>query len=255
VAILQEAKIILITTQQGKKRHVKMCSRLLSRLIVNCFENRAAIPPPNICHVVEMPVGHFVEANVHAPCGLFIQHEDGLSGHIAAAEQPCEFFTTERFHAELLWFDHGSISYNFINKVYNQSISCLELSFECCSEISYHRNDWPSDISVKINDVDILTFLSPGDFGGRRGKFTPEKWFINNTQYGLLYTIKIDKSGTYLNNTFISSKNISDLSICDKPHVKVSFSVSDSSIHCGGINLFGKNFGDYEQAIVLKLYS
>jgi predicted transcriptional regulator len=107
---------------------------------------------------------------------------------------------------------------------------------------------------VKINDIDVHTILSPGDFGGRQGKFTPEHWFINNTQYGLLYTIKIDESGTYLNNILASQKNISDFPISDLPYIKLSIGVDENSVHCGGINLFGKRFGDYNQSILLTLY-
>ena len=37
-------------------------------------------------------------------------------------------------------------------------------------------------------------------------------------------------------------------------HVKVSFEIKEDAVHRGGLNLFGKNFGDYNQALVLTLY-
>ncbi|MBR2441781.1 MAG: hypothetical protein IKB20_01745 [Clostridia bacterium] len=134
-----------------------------------------------------------------------------------AVDNHHEFFTTERFGAECLWFDHGFVSYNFINRLYKKSLSKLELSFECCSEITYHREDWPSDISVLLNGIDLLTFLSPGDFGGRRGRYTPKDWYINSTQYGLLYKITIDKNGTFLNNTQVSNTTIDDFKLDTAP--------------------------------------
>lgn len=252
ISVLEDAQVILVSTQQGKKRHVKMCSRQLSRLIFLFQENRNDINSE--IHTIEMPVGHFTEANVQAPCGLYIIDETNEQNEMIASDRPFEFFDTKRFNAELLWFDHGFVSYNFVNQLYGKSISKLELSFECCSEITYHRENWPSDISVKINDCDILTFLSPGDFGGRRGKYSPKDWFINSTQYGLLYRITIDEHGTYLNNIKISQLTIDNLYIPQKPYIKLSIGVKENAVHRGGINIFGKKFGDFEQAIILNLH-
>jgi len=36
--------------------------------------------------------------------------------------------------------------------------------------------DWPSDISLWVNDVKIGTWTSPGDYGDRRGVHTPRWW-------------------------------------------------------------------------------
>jgi predicted transcriptional regulator len=43
VAVLEDAQIIFVSTQQGKKRHVKMCSRQLSRLVFLFQENRDTV--------------------------------------------------------------------------------------------------------------------------------------------------------------------------------------------------------------------
>lgn len=252
ISVLADAKIILVSTQQGKKRHVKMCTRQLSKLSflfqANQHDNE------DETYMIEMPVGHFVEADVKAPCGLNIINQITGRTEMLAVDNPHEFFTTERFGAESLWFDHGFVSYNFINRLYKKSISKLELSFECCSEITYHREDWPSDISILLNSVDLLTFLSPGDFGGRRGRYTPKDWDINSTQYGLLYKITIDKNGTYLNNTQVSNTTIDSFNLDTAPHIKVKIGVKEDAIHRGGINLFGKHFGDYDQSIILTVY-
>ena len=252
IAILEEAGIIFVATQQGKKRHVKMCMNHLIKLSF-MFLNPPVTNTPEP-HVVEMPVGHFTEVNVQPPCGLYLIDEHNDVSMMTAVDHPNKLFTTDRFKAELIWFDHGFVSYNFTNNVYNKQISKLELSFECCSEIVYYRPDWPSDITVKINDNEALTFTSPGDFGGRRGKYSPKEWSIQSTQYGLLYKITIDASGTYLNNVLVSKKTINDFNIPDTPFVKISFGVNKDATHRGGINIFGKKFGDHSQAIVLALY-
>ena len=49
-------------------------------------------------------------------------------------------------------------------------IGRLDLSAEICSEVAGFDNRWASDITVWINDVEIGTWTSPGDFGGERGR-------------------------------------------------------------------------------------
>jgi predicted transcriptional regulator len=54
-----------------------------------------------------------------------------------------------------------------------RGIKSLEPSMEMSSEIPGTNTNWPSDISVWINEKEIGVWTSPGDFGDRRGKFTP----------------------------------------------------------------------------------
>lgn len=119
----------------------------------------------------------------------------------------------------------------------------------------YFNPRWPSDITLYINDLEILTFTSPGDFGGRKGKYTPEFWPITSTQYGQLKTLTINKNGVYFDDIFRSSEiKFSDLDLYDgKEAIKFKIGIKEGSIHKGGINLFGKNFGDYPQAIKMSV--
>jgi predicted transcriptional regulator len=45
----------------------------------------------------------------------------------------------------------------------------LHLSLEICSEAPLHHENWPSDITVWLNGVEIGAWTSPGDFGDVRG--------------------------------------------------------------------------------------
>ena len=60
------------------------------------------------------------------------------------------------------------------------------MRMEVCSEAPLYNLNWPSDMTVWINGVEIGTWTSPSDFGGERGQLTPEWWPLRNTQYGLL---------------------------------------------------------------------
>ncbi|MBQ3572849.1 MAG: ArsR family transcriptional regulator [Clostridia bacterium] len=254
ISIMEDAEILYVSTQQGNKRHLKMCSKQLNEFLIDFAEADTESKQQGFS--MEIPVGLFSEANISAPCGMYVPAEKN-SNHIdakLAADNPNLFFDPRRAQAELLWFTDGYISYSVPNNFFNTTLSKLELSFELCSEIVYHKIDWPSDITLKINDIEATTFLSPGDFGGRKGKFSPHGWGIDGTQYGLLYKLVIDDSGVYLNNVLVNKKTLKDFSVVSNNNVKITFGVDKDAVHRGGLNLFGRGFGDYEQSITLTLY-
>lgn len=128
----------------------------------------------------------------------------------------------------------------------------LSFSFEICSETLYYNNKWPSDIIVSINGTEVVTFTSPGDFGGRRGKYTPEYWPITSTQFGILKKITVNENGVYVDNIFMHDRvKFDDLKLYEGSAIKLDIGIKEDAEHKGGINLFGKNFGDYPQAIVM----
>ena len=248
--ILQEANLISIEYKPNKKGNIKLCSRAINSFEV-IFEN---IDNNNNLRelVYEMPIGNFSNVDIEPPCGLA-----GIKSGLGNYDHVSSFYLPEKKDAELLWFSSGHITYLFPNQL-NESnvIESLEFSLEICSETYYSRNDWPSDITFYINGIELLTWTSPGDFGGRRGKYSPEYWFINSTQYGILKTIKINLNGIYLDDILVNEKiNLNTLEIQKYPYIEFKIGVKENAIHRGGINLFGKNFGDYPQAIVMKIYT
>ena len=70
-------------------------------------------------------------------------------------------------------------------------IEAIEFSMELSSEVPGTNTDWPSDISLWVNDVLIGTWTSPGDFGDQRGIYTPRWWKLEGSQYGKLTTWRI----------------------------------------------------------------
>lgn len=253
ISVLEEAQIVFVSTQQGIKKHVKMCSKQVSEIAFKLYD--APHKTPTNSFTTELSIGQFTEAIISPPCGLYIIDKEKEQEGMISTDTPIDFFIPERIYAELLWFDHGLISYNFPNKLYNKNISKIEFSFELCSEAVYHRTDWPSDISIKINDIEALMFVSSGDYGGRRGKYSPKNWNINSTQYGQLYKIILNEEGIYLNDVLISKNPIKKFLLEQQPFIKISIGVKEDAIHRGGLNLFGKNFGDYNQALILTIYS
>lgn len=248
--ILNEGNLINIEYKPNKKGLVKLCSRAVNTILIliDNVENNEELTEQNY----EMPIGNFTDINIKSPCGIA-----GKYSGIGEYDEISTFYLPNRHKAELLWFSDGDITYKFPNTIKDPSnVNSIEFSLEICSETLYSRNDWPSDITFWINDKEITTWTSPGDFGGRRGKYTPDYWFINSTQYGILKNIKIDKNGIYLDNNLISNNlTLDDINLMNSNSIDFKIGIKPDAVHKGGINIFGKNFGDHDQAIIMKVVS
>ena len=102
-------------------------------------------------------------------------------------DDPRYFEHPDRYNADILWFTRGYVEYaipNFIPA--SKKITQITISAELSSEAPGTNNDWPSDISFYLNDIHIGDWTSPGDFGDVKGLLTPDWWYANWNQYGLL---------------------------------------------------------------------
>ena len=248
IDVLSDAGLIYLTYQPGLKGHIKFVSQAVHSFSV------LLIPPQTTAkeeeYSVEMPLGMFTSCNIKAPCGMA-----GKESAIESFDDPRVLFSPARAGAECIWFDSGFISYLFPTHPFALH-RCREISFsfEICSETIYFNNNWPSDITVRVNGVELLTFTSPGDFGGRRGKYTPAYWPVTSTQFGLLKKITVNGDGVFMDNVLINSKvSFSDLGLCEKNAIEFEIGIKEDAEHKGGLNLFGKSFGDFPQSIVMTV--
>ena len=98
-------------------------------------------------------------------------------------------------------------------------------------------------------------WVSPGDFGSRKGFVTPQWWPDLLNQYGLLKTLIINSNGTFIDGgNQISSVTIEDLKIDYSSSIIFRFEVPKETANCGGFTLFGEDFGDHNQAIRVKAF-
>lgn len=252
IEVLEKAKLIFLNYQPGPKGHAKHCALSTLGFSISFANQKSTNEKPPL-YSVELPIGLFSHCHIKQPCGML-----GKENALIPFDSPNNFWVPQRLDAECLWFDKGFISYNFPTPANNlvKDISEISFSFEICSETHCYNNNWPSDITVYINKIEICTFTSPGDFGGRRGKYTPEYWPVTSTQFGMLKYITINKTGIYLDNQLINKKDIfDDLHLFDGTAIQLTIGIKDDAVHKGGINLFGKNFGDYPQDIKMVLSS
>lgn len=243
---LQEAGLLKTDLRPGERGVQKMCSRVYDRLIIQLPH-----APPRREQAVEvsMPIGAFVDCRVAPTCGLA-----GLENIIGLFDDPASFYEPERVQAQLLWFHHGYVEYRFPNRLPpNARPRQLHLSMEICSEAPLHHDVWPSDITLWINGVEVGSWTSPRDFGGQRGVLTPIWWEEHNSQHGLLKVWQVNDNGSYIDGRHISDVALDDLKIGPEEFISARIGVKRDADNVGGLNIFGREFGNYAQDIVLKL--
>lgn len=247
IDILSDAGLIVINYQPGPKGHTKYCAQNVLDATVSLVGNDRE--KKSNSYYVEMPIGMYTDCKINAPCGMV-----GKERALGKFDDAKVFFSPLRAEAECMWFESGFVSYLFPAPEKSAERHRISFSLELCSDTIYYNNDWPSDITVKINGIEIITFTSPGNFGGKRGKYTPMYWPITSSQFGQLKKISVDKDGVYLDNV-LQHKDLTfdDLKIPDGDSVKFEIGVKTNAVHRGGISLFGKNFGDFDQAIIMKI--
>jgi predicted transcriptional regulator len=246
INVLEEAKLLNAELQPAVRGLQKVCARAFDVIVIDL--PRGETQSQQIVEI-SMPVGGFVDCAVTPTCGL--ASEDGIIGLF---DDPASFYEPDRIQAQLLWFHHGYVEYRFPNRLPPRAVpDTLSLSLELCSEAPLHHKDWPSDITVWINGIEIGTWTSPADFGGQRGVLTPDWWESWNSQYGQLKVWQVNGEGTKVDGLAISEVRLENLSVTDHPFVSVRIGVKPDAVHVGGLNIFGRHFGNYPQDLILRI--
>ena len=238
---LEECGLINISNESAGHGNQKMCSVTQDRIIVDI---KKPIDYKNVFET-EIKVGQFSRHQVWPTCGI------ATSESVIGEFDDIRYFNhPDRFTANILWFTKGYVEYTIPNLIpSNQRITQLSISAELSSEAPGFDNNWPSDISFYINDTKIGMWTSPGDFGDVHGMFTPQWWPQNWNQYGLLKLLVINDYGTYIDGLKISDVSTLSLHLDYSSDIRLRLAVENDSEHVGGITLYGKSFGNYDQDI------
>ncbi len=247
VQVLQKAGLITSQNQPGTRGTLKICTKKLDQVMLSLV-----LPDdePSQSISLSMPIGGYSSAEGIIPtCGL-------ASGNnlIGLMDVPTAFYLPNRFSAQLIWIQQGFLEYRFsADAIEYDHIDWLEISFEACSEAPMYRDPWKSDIAVEINGKRLGIWTSPCDCGGRRGILTPQWWSDTSTQFGFLKTWRVDRTGSFLDNQQVSEVQLPDLELERGSYISVRIGVPADAENVGGLNLFGEEFGDFPQGIVLKI--
>jgi|YelNatPaOPRAMG01_1025707.scaffolds.fasta_scaffold03378_6 predicted transcriptional regulator len=247
IEILKEKGLLTVETIPGERGLQKICSSQYDEVVIQLPSMKKEIIE-NIIRV-EMPVGLYTDFKVSPPCGLC--SKDEIIGFL---DVPTSFFNPKRAVADLVWFERGYIEYKFPNNLpTSKRLKRLEISMEISSEVPGTNKEWPSDITLWINGIEIGTYTVPGDFGDRRGKLTPSWWKLAGSQYGILKRWIVTNEGTFIDEVKGSDVTLEDLKIREHTSIRVRVGIKPEAINVGGLNIFGKSFGDYEQDIVMVM--
>lgn len=247
ISALEKAGLIETQIISAKKGNQKVCKALYEEIILQ-FNPEKKKDSDTI--EVEMPIGLFTNFKVSAPCGLC--SIDGIIGYLDVSES---FLNPDRMKAGLLWFETGWVEYQYPNNsLYkDKPLRSLELCAELSSETPGTNKNWLSDITLWINNVEVGFWTAPGDFGDKRGKFTPEWWKLEGSQYGFLKKWIVTESGSFVDGVHISDCSLADLHLAEHHSIRIRLGVKEDAAHPGGLNIFGRGFGNYNQALILRL--
>jgi predicted transcriptional regulator len=245
---LEEAGLLRVEAVKAKKGSQKICSPAYNSYLIKFPENE--LDKRNSISV-EMPIGLFTDFHVSSPCGLC--NAEHIIGFLDMSDS---FFSPARMSAQLLWFATGYIEYKFPNNSFYDSrkIEKIEFSAEISSDTPGTNQDYPTDITLTINNVETGTWTSPGNASSEHGKYTPRWWNQKESQYGLLKSWTVTEEGSYIDGERISGITLADLHLAEHHSIKTKLSVKDSANHQGRLNIFGKGFGNYPQDLILKIY-
>ncbi len=242
---LESCGIIAIANESSGHGNEKKCVVQLDKILIELGLEEES---KNVCET-EIKVGHYCDYNIFPTCGLASSSK--LIGEVDDARY---FAHPERVNCDILWFTKGYVEYiipNFI-PAYNK-IDQITISAELSSEAPGVNSNWPSDIFFYLNEVKIGKWTSPGDFGDVKGIFTPSWWYPNWNQYGLLKLIVINSHGTFIDGLKVSDVTIKEFNLDYKSTIKFKFEVPEDAEHVGGLTIFGRNFGNYNQDIKVRI--
>lgn len=244
---LEEAGLISTEIQPGIRGAMKLCSRRIDsvsmRLTPETQDGVNAL-------TLQLPIGGYsVAENIQPECGMVSDH-----AWIGESNTPRTFYHPDRFLAQMLWMHCGELEYRFsLGEVNPSQVAWIEFSMEMSSNAPMYRQNFKSDIHVSVGGVTLGTWVSPGDYGGRRGRLNPSWWSDTSSQFGLLKTWRVDAQGTTLDGERLSDVTLADLHLSSDDYIALRVGVYPDAEHVGGINLFGDKFGDFSQGIVMRV--
>ena len=208
---------------------------------------------PNVIEVA-MPLGLYTSCQVSPPCGLCSTRRRSS----ASSTCPISSSIPSRMQAALIWFGRGHVEYKFPEQrqdLPTREIEALEFSMELSSEVPGHQH---------------RLALGHQPLGQRRAGRHLDLARRFRRQARHLHAALVEARG-------LAIRQAEDLEITDERLLRRrreglagnarparprratirsgcgSASTSNAK-HPGGVNIFGRGFGNYDQDIVMRLY-
>lgn len=249
IRFLEDARMIVTESQPGLRGSMRVCVSSVQSIHIDTSEKD--LDQTEKGFTVDMPVGNYYHCHVEPTCGLADEEGNLMDDY----DSPKAFFSPKRWQAQLIWFQQGYVEYRFPNYA-DAHLPMREISFslELCAEAPGFMENWPSDITVSVNSVELATYRCPGDFGARHGKYTPAGWQDGKTQYGILKIFSVRQNGGFIDGDLVNPHiSLDQLKINDNPYISFKIEIKNDAKYIGGINIFGEKFGDYPQGIIMRV--
>jgi predicted transcriptional regulator len=244
VAMLKDAGLVKTENTPGKRGIQKVCYLATNEIILTFSKNENKKEFKS----VSLPIGQYTAYDVVPTCGLASRE-----GFIGVCDDQRYFSDPSHVNAALIWFKTGWVEYRIPSYIISlPALEAIEISLELCSEFPGYKEDWPSDIHFYMNDTLLGVWICPGDFGAAKGAYTPD-WWNHGTQHGLLKTIRIAKSGCMLDGIHLSDVNLDQIPIKYGEDLSFRIAIPENSRNPGGVNIFGRGFGNYDQDIEVRV--
>lgn len=245
IRLLSDAGIIMVRHSSGKRGSQKTCSLVNQRYLVNLMNEQQ----DENSYKAEIPIGQYSAYHVQPTCGIATS-----SSIIGEVDDSRYFDSPLRVNAGILWFSSGYLEYRLPNYLKaGQELTEIQISFEISSEAPETNNQWPSDIAFSLNGHLLGVWTSPGDFGDTKGMYAPDWWPSYWNQYGLLKLLSVTKDGSFIDGVKISDCTVDDLKIDSRSEMCLRMEVKERDGRPGGMSLFGRHFGNYNQDIVARI--
>lgn len=245
---LVDAGLVQVRSTTAKHGMQKFCSLKEEKLVIDLISSSRL--ESKVMRTAEIRIGQYTNYEISPTCVIATANEV-----IGEFDDIRYFSYSNRYDAAFLCFGRGFLEYSLPNllNIGEKPIE-LQLSFEISSEAPGCNEHFPSDIYFQINGVDLGFWTSPGDFGEKRGYLTPKWYSLGLNQYGLLKFLIINEKGTYIDgNTKISDVTVDQLGICYQSKIDFRISSPETARQPGGLSLFGRGFGNYDQDIVFTM--
>ena len=244
IRMLEEQDLIDVTVRHTAHGLQKVCSLKDYEVLLNVYpsveESQTKV------YQTEVPIGHYSDYSVNTGCGLVT--EKALVG---SEDDRRVFSYPERLDAQMLWFHDGFIEYripNFLPE--NNRIVQLTISVEMCCAEQGSEQDLFSDIDYYLNGRKIGSWLaSTQDRNISRGIYTPAWYKSPMRQHGFLKMLVINNAAIYIDGNIIQETGTNWPFLDENGEMRFRIETHSSGEHPGGVALYGKQFGNYNQNI------
>lgn len=242
---LEENGLVFTRLQRAAKGYIKLCYSLYSGISLEWDEARQKALES--VYELDMPVGHYSSMNCSRPSLLANQ-----GGILASSDDLSRFFHPIRMEAELLAMTQGVVKYLFpYNMPPEKKIHRIELSAEL--NIAQRHHSALTNVTLSINNCNFTPLRLDVHDGIKEHSHILDWYPKDMTTCGNLYVWQIDNQQTTLNSEPCGDFSLKDLQLQSMQPIEVSFNVESPHAPAGGMVIFGKSFGRYNQDLRLTI--